>query len=684
MDVLDPIIVTGSPEGEQRHKSTATVMVIDEEQIKDTNTPSLTDLLATVGAGFFSEWTPGQTSINIRGGASDGQGKDYKGQVMVLINGRRAGTANLSKLSPNDIYRVEIMRGPNSVMYGSQAIGGIINIITRNGRNTSGGQVDVRYGASNLVQTHAQFAKDFGANEEVAIYVGGSFGRKDNYKTGKHPVEELNTQWKRYGGLADFNWRINDSNTLDFTVRSDGIYRTGFRGSGANYAAKEDRSNHSIDLVWEYNPTDSKFNFLLHNYMVLDVDNFKWATMRSGILRDHNKRELTILGTKFQPLIKLRETNDLRVGLDLEYSRLRSERYRLLVTGVQPFSPYDLNQSEKVLALYIEDTQRFFDDRFTIRAGIRQTYGWISSDPTPNMADQLLDTKKYDHTTWSVGLNFAATDFLSFRAGAATGFRSPTASETTGWASFLNTPNAKTYGNPNIKPETSLEYEAGMYAHGTGWFADLALFHNEIKDRIITKNFAPPSPDSMYVNNPGKIVLTGLELSSRINLDELYDFNGLNLSFGLYAAYNFKMDDKAKTLSATVNSTKPERMYQYQGSIFAQIGGDLNIPWSMRLTGVLRGPVWYNTEESLKIPAYEPRNTFVHRKRPFWIFNYYGEVSLTKSFTLYGGINNLFNKNYHPLFIAIDDGTQYLNVTNGGTGTSSLGRKWYVGLKYNF
>jgi vitamin B12 transporter len=683
--MLDPVVITGTPEGELRHRSTATILVIDEEQIRDSNSSSMTDLLATVGAGFLSEWTPGQTSINIRGGASDGQGRDYKGQVMVLFNGRRAGTANISKLSPNDVYRIEIMRGPNSVMFGSQAIGGIINIITKTGRNTKGGEIDVRAGSWGWLQTHAQYANAFGPAEDAAIYVGGSFGKRDSYHAGKGSMpREKNTQWNRYGGLADVNLRLNEDNNLTFTIRSDGSYNTGFRGSGGNYASREDRSNHSLDVIWEYNPDNAMLSFRLHNYMVLDVDEFKWATLRTGVLLDHNMRKLSIIGTKFQPLFKLTETNELRAGVDFEYSRLRSERYRILAaSGRQGFSPYDLNQTEKVLAFYLEDTQRLFDDRFTLRAGIRHTFGWLSSDYTPNMSEQVLGTKKYSHTTWSVGLNFAATDFLSFRAGVATGFRSPTASETTGYASFINNPAAKTYGNPNIKPETSIEYELGMFAHDTGWFVDLSLFHNEIKGRIISQ-YLPNNVDSMYKNNPGKIIVTGLELASRINVDELTDLGGLKLAFGLYAAYNFKMDDKAKKISATVNTTKPERMYQYQGSIYAQLGGGSDTRWSTRLTGVLRGPLWYNTEESLRIPQFEPYSTYVHRKKPFWVFNWYGEVTVKDSVTVYGGVNNILNKNYHPLYIALDDGTQYLSAHGGAPGTSNPGREFYLGVRYSF
>src|SRR5205807_2466499 len=104
-------------------------------------------------------WTPGQTLLNIRGGITEGQGRDFKSEVLVLINGRRAGTANISKLSLGDVERIEIVRGPASVVYGSQAIGGVVNIITRNGRNTpQENRVRAEVGTSEFKQATAHTA----------------------------------------------------------------------------------------------------------------------------------------------------------------------------------------------------------------------------------------------------------------------------------------------------------------------------------------------------------------------------------------------------------------------------------------------------------------------------------------------------------------------------------------------
>jgi outer membrane cobalamin receptor len=107
------------------------VQVIERSTIERSTAKSVADLLAQNAVGFLSEWTPGQTSINIRGAATDGQGRDFKSQVLVLINGHRAGTANVAKMSLADVDRIEIVRGPSSVIYGSQNMGGVINIMRR-------------------------------------------------------------------------------------------------------------------------------------------------------------------------------------------------------------------------------------------------------------------------------------------------------------------------------------------------------------------------------------------------------------------------------------------------------------------------------------------------------------------------------------------------------------------------
>lgn len=89
-DKIEEVIVTASGWMQERADATSTVRVIGANAIEKSSANSVTDLLTENSAGFFSEWTPAQTSINIRGGASDGQGRDFRSQVLVLVDGRRA------------------------------------------------------------------------------------------------------------------------------------------------------------------------------------------------------------------------------------------------------------------------------------------------------------------------------------------------------------------------------------------------------------------------------------------------------------------------------------------------------------------------------------------------------------------------------------------------------------------
>ena len=130
---------------------------------------------------------------------------------------------------------------------------------------------------------------------------------------------------------------------------------------------------------------------------------------------------------------------------------IRSDRYRADGTAVaNQLSPQDNNQTENVYAFYVEDAQRFFDDRLTVRGGVRQTYGNTALDSTPNAPTLLPGSKNYEATTYSAGATFAVTDWLNTRVGASTGFRAPTATEL--GANFTVTPIGTTiFGNPNLR-----------------------------------------------------------------------------------------------------------------------------------------------------------------------------------------------------------------------------------------
>ena len=196
---MPEVVVTATGYPEEVSKIAGTVQVISQDRIAHSNAKSVTELLAENSVGFMSQWTASQTSLNIRGGATEGQGRDFKSEVLILINSHRAGTANISKLSIADVERVEVVRGPASVVYGSQNMGGVVNIILKTGRTAEPGTfIEAAGGSWNYVEGKVQNAGNTGTYN---WYAGGNGSRQGDYQVGGGQVE-LNTAWNRYGGTA--------------------------------------------------------------------------------------------------------------------------------------------------------------------------------------------------------------------------------------------------------------------------------------------------------------------------------------------------------------------------------------------------------------------------------------------------------------------------------------------------
>jgi vitamin B12 transporter len=645
---------------------------------------------------FLSEWTPAQTSVNIRGGASDGQGRDFLGDVLVLVNGRRAGTSNLSKLSGQDVERVEVVRGPSSVIYGSQNIGGVVNIITRSGKGRQvGGQADASLGSWDFRLGHLAFE---GSKGPFDWYVGGSISARGDYHSGKGGGVMKSTQYERRGSLVALGYQIAPDHRLEANYRSDGTFNAGFRGSGSNIVSKEDRYNQSADLTYTGQVEGGRFSWSGHGYWVRDIDHLRWASPvlrsgsnpTSGTSKDWNKRRQEITGVQIRPQAKLFEGNTLLGGFDWEQAKLRSSRYREAMPG-QPalaqIAPLDNNQTDTNHAFYFEDAQDLLSGRLTLRGGLRRTDGKMRFDPTPNLVNQVSRSIDYGRTTYSVGAVYRPVEGLALRAGYSTGFRAPNATQLAGDTTALG--GARTIGNPNLVPENSEQFEVGAFYGTPVWSLDAALFQNVIHDRILTRA-RTGTTISDVINNPADIFVQGLELQG--TLDALRairaDAGAWRLNLRSSGYYNFQMKDKGA--AATANSRKVQRMYLYEASFSAILGQDatglLKRDWQLELAGVLRGPVWYDTEENLLIPFAEPVNTFIHRKDPFWVYNLRGSIDVSDRITVSAAVNNLLNKNEHPLFIAIDKAPYKADprFQNGGRGTSMPGREFVARISARF
>jgi vitamin B12 transporter len=146
-------------------------------------------------------------------------------------------------------------------------------------------------------------------------------------------------------------------------------------------------------------------------------------------------------------------------------------------------------------------------------------------------------------------------------------------------------------------------------------------------------------------------------------------------------------DYGARTLG--IPASVATRVNVYELSVGTRFGqADTEIPWNLQVLGLLRGPMDYNTEESLS-PMFFPgqvRNVTVYEKSPFWVWNLRGEVEVRKGVKFIGVLNNLFDVNQHPIFIATDSAPCVANIPaqNGSCGNSIPGREFWAGVQVTF
>jgi vitamin B12 transporter len=148
---------------------------------------------------------------------------------------------------------------------------------------------------------------------------------------------------------------------------------------------------------------------------------------------------------------------------------------------------------------------------------------------------------------------------------------------------------------------------------------------------------------------------------------------------GVNGVYHLRMRDQ-DAVEQNLSTDMIERLYESQGSATL---GLTNRAWSARISGTYYGAVWYDTEERLLVPQVEPVRNTIHRKSPFWTWRLGGRRALTGGLWLTAAVDNLFNENNHPLFIATNNAPALSDpaFSNGGIGNSLPGRAFVVGLE---
>ena len=189
ISMLEETVVTAGRVEEKKKEITSNVTVINEEEIRNSSATDLGDLLIQKGIGHSHKYPGGLTPVGIRGFRSETHGIDLEGYVIILLDGHRIATGNASKIMTKNIERVEIIRGPASVQYGSAAMGGIVNVITKQGKSKP------TFFAEGMLGSFGYLEKSVGFSGKVNMFdFSGAFDRS---KTGDYDTAD-NIEGNRY------------------------------------------------------------------------------------------------------------------------------------------------------------------------------------------------------------------------------------------------------------------------------------------------------------------------------------------------------------------------------------------------------------------------------------------------------------------------------------------------------
>lgn len=702
-EALDPLVVTATGVEEPLTGIPQTIRSYSAAEILESAPRQLTDFYRTNALGQVQDFGPGHSTIFLRGATNAGAGQGWSdaSEVSVLINGRSSGTANLGKISANDVEKIEVLRGPSSVLYGSSALGGVINIITKDGESFEGTELTTLFSSFDRVSQIVQSGRKVGAFD---YYLQLSATTAGNYDTGRGSSgEQLNTDYKQGSGNLTLGYDIDDLNRVELMFRHDGIYDAGHPGATYSLRDYDDRYGSSIELNYTGATRDERIRWTNQSFYVRDVDEFHWSQnpliglipaiiapqliRTPGITRDVNRRELQEWGNRFSVQFDLGDHNTLMAGSDLKYSELENSRYRTAAPGYLggligipvKQAPLSVDARNFTSGVFLQDTHKLLDDKVTLRLGGR--YDRIDQTALPTQNSTVVkSTRDEDVFVYQGGATWQALPWLGFRGNVGTGFLSANPTQLFGTVRQVN--GLATLGNPNLKDETSFGWDIGTRIENSGFTADLALYETTIEDYI--SGVLIPGTATLQWRNADERLVRGLEFMASYDIADAASYEEHRLE--TYVSGNYYIDKKAVDITGRTAEQDYLNDYEFK---FGVRGGQPG-KWSADLHVCVAGPAGINAgllqnanvglanlAKTYEIPGYA-------------ILNFSGSYQLTEQSNLFFGVNNILDKNYSTYFYALNNGSTadvapyLLPGFASGEGMSSPGREFFGGVTFRF
>ena len=490
---LDDVVVTAAGFEQNLEDAPASMTVITGDELRKRSFRDLTDAVRDV-EGVTVNGGANETDTSIRGMPAD--------YTLILVDGKRQ-SARESRVNGNSGYeqsfippaeaieRIEVVRGPMSSLYGSDAIGGVINIITRKVTPEWGGSITYDYSA----RQHS----DQGNARQTQFFLGGPL-KTDLLGLqvwGRYLDRQADDDIEQTNGFSkadhrDMTARLSITPTVDHDILLEAGATRLKNGDGlsANWATREQDNNRDHWSIshqgrWGWATSDVS---LAHEKSSREG---KASAAQTDVLGRKPTVENTVLDAK---LVMPTERNITTTGLQWNDTTVTDWNQ-----GLGDRKDYEFSVVQK--ALFAEN-EWSVTDTFALTTGLRMDH----------------------HEEYGVHFSpriygvWRATDDWTFKGGVARGFKAPEVRAVVPGYSYLRRNTFVMFGNPDLKPETSTNYElSALWSNRNDLSAGATVFYNDFQDKLSTVTTTERWNGFIVMDrvNVDKAVIKGIELNGR-------------------------------------------------------------------------------------------------------------------------------------------------------------------------
>lgn len=667
--------------------------IVNKSQIELLSSFTASDVLQSEPGIALARDGAWATGINIRGLSQQ--------RIVMLVDGNRIETAtdlmaSMSFFDMDDIDRIEVIKGASSSLYGTGAMGGIVNIITNQGyfNSTSYFNGSFNTGFNSVNELFTRKLKFNSGSEKWYASISGSMRDANNLNTPEGRIE--NSQFKDKNISATAGFAIKENHILKLNYQYFDADNVGIPGGdafpGSATATYSDAKRQLFSASYEIRNISKSFKLMnlryFHQYILRDVDlipNTSIVTSASITTPElfTPNGEHTTDGIQFQTDWSFSPNNNFIAGLDvwrrkLETSREKFIRINILdsfgnitvtnniVRGETPIPESCFGSA----GLYLQNEQKFLNEDLKLIVGGRLDgirianeqaldYDYLivngtRNDTPPNQRITFEENEEYK-ISWSanLGILYALTEEMDLSLNTGRSFRAPSLEES---FKYIDLGNSVRLGDPDLDPEKGYSVDLGLRIWKPEFQFKVNAFVNWLTDMIVEE-----SGQFIYSYTTGVIDTIPALINTNVDKAKLY---GIDLSFQYNMFKNFVLHGAGSYVRG--EDIQNDNNLPLIPPMNGRIGLKYNFP---KYFGIDLIAIGFADQDKV---ADGESQTKGYARYDFLIHSSLINLDFAK-FQLFGGIENIGDRAY----------TNHL-ATNRGAISIEPGRNYYIKMKVLF